>query len=115
MNIRYWNQGPDHRYEGPLSIVPKAVQTGLSYYSTTPPKTAAIPLKHGGHISVSWPPFFSVFVSKGNGRYRSFRLGWRFDPNVGDGKNPREPFHDPPGAYIADVIAKGSIDHVVQP
>jgi len=111
----YVNRGPDPRVDGVLGKIAGGTQRALSFYSETPPKVAAIPLKDGGHIAVAWPPFFSVFVSRGDGRYRSFRIGWRFDPNVGDGNNPNEPVHDPPGAYFPDVIAKGNIDKVVQP
>lgn len=111
----YVNRGPDPRVDGPLGKVLGGTQRALSFYSTTPPKVAAIPLADGGHIAVAWPPFFSVFVSRGDGRYRSFRAGWRRDSNWGDGNNPNEPKRENPGGYVLDVIAKGSIDKVVAP
>lgn len=111
----YVNRGPDPRAGGVVGHVLAATQRALSYQTTTKPKTVSVPLKDGGHVAVSWPPFLSVFVSRGDGRYRSFRAGWRHDPNWGDGNNSHEPQIAQPGGYIADVIVKGDIDHVVQP
>jgi len=111
----YVNRGPDPRVDGVAGKIAGGTQRALSFYSETPPKVAAIQLKDGGHIAVAWPPFFSVFVSRGDGRYRSFRIGWRYDVNWGDGNNPNEPKRETPGGYIADVIVKGNIDKVVAP
>lgn len=112
----YVNQGPDKRAGGAIGEVLAATQRALSYRSPSPSTVLAkIPLSDGGHIAIAWPPFLSIFVSKGNGRYQSFRAGWRYDANWGDGNHPTEPAHDPPGGYIADVIIKGDIDKVVEP
>jgi hypothetical protein len=111
----YVNRGPDERVDGPVGKVLGGTQRLLSFQSPTPPKVAKVPLKDGGHIAVAWPPFLSVFVARGDGRYRSFRLGWRWDANWGDGNNPNEPQVERPGGYVADVIVKQSIDNVVLP
>lgn len=110
----YVNRGPDERADGFVGKVLGGIQRAGLVYSTTPPKVASAPIG-SGHIAVAWPPFFSLFVPRGSGRYFSVRFGWRWDANVGDGKNPSEPAHDPPGAFFPDVIIKPSIDNVVRP
>lgn len=99
--VDYVNRGPDPRIGGPVGWLLAAVQTLLSFHSTTPPKVAMLSLRHGGHLAICWPLFLSIFVWRGDGRWWSFRVGWRWDVNW-------------PG-YIADVIVKPDIDNVVQP
>src|SRR5262245_904263 len=96
----YVNPGPDKR---PLGAIGGWIQSRLSFHSSTPPKVAKIPFPGGGHIAVAWPPFFSIFIPKGNGHYASFRAGWRWDVNWGR------------GGYIADVVVKLNIDKEVLP
>ena len=96
----YINRGPDPRILGPVG---GWVQSKLSFHSDTPPKgVTLIGEKDAGHLAFTWPPFVSVFVPVGGGRYASFRAGWRWDRNWGR------------GGYIADVIVK-AIGHVVTP
>lgn len=109
----YVNQGPDKRAGGWIGQLGAIVQRALSFYSDMPPKTFLVKLADGGHISFSWPLFISVFVYRGDGRWRSVRAGWRHDPNWGDGNHPTEPKRVPPGGYIADVIIKMRINNVV--
>ena len=111
---RYVNQGPDKRVGGPVGKLLGGMQRAGMHYSTKDPKVASAPIG-SGHIAVAWPPFFSLFVPRKDGKYFSLRFGWRRDVNVGDGNNPNEPAHDPPGAYFPDVILKPKIDHVVDP
>ncbi len=111
----YVNQGTDKRVGGAVGKVAASTQRALSFRSTSEPKVAKLPLPKGGHIALAWPPFFSMFVPTGNGRYASVRFGWRWDANWGDGNNPTEMPVEHPGGYIADVIVKGKIDHVVEP
>jgi hypothetical protein len=111
----YVNRGTDPRAGGVVGQVLATTQRALSVQTPTPPKTATIlPLKRGAGVTVSWPPFLSVFIPKANGRYWSFRAGWRWDANWGNGNNAYEPKVDEPGGYIADVIIKTDIDHVVR-
>lgn len=107
------NQGTDPRIEGPIGEYLARTQRALSFRSEQEPKTASLPIGDG-RIAVSWPPFFSVFIPRKNGNYFSFRIGWRHDPNWGDGNNPNEMKVDHPGGYIADVILKPNIDNVVK-
>ena len=96
---QYVNRGPDPRILGPVG---GWVQSKLSFHSDTPPKgVTLIGEKNAGHLAFTWPPFVSVFVSTGNGRYASFRAGWRHD-------------HNWPG-FVADIIVKLRIDKVVSP
>jgi len=111
--VDYVNRGTDPRVDGPLGQIAARTQRALSFRSQMEPKTASLPIG-SGHIAVSWPPFFSAFIPRGNGKYFSFRIGYRHDPNWGDGNNPREMQVANPGGYIADVIVKPSIDHVVK-
>lgn len=93
----YVNRGPDPRILGPVG---GWIQRRLSFHSTTPPKGLKIPLG-SGHVAVTWPPFFSVFIPYAKKRWASFRIGWRWD-------------HNWPG-YIADAIVKLRINNVVRP
>ena len=111
-DVHYVNEGPDPRVRGPIGNLVAKTQRALSFRSQQEPKTASLPIG-SGHIAVSWPPFLSIFIPRGNGRYASFRIGWRHDPNWGDGNNPNEMPVEHPGGYIADVIVKPNIDNVV--
>lgn len=112
----YVNRGPDERADGVLGKVLGGTQRALSFRSTNQPKVAKKAFEGGGHIAVAWPPFFSLFIPRGDGRFRSFRIGYRYDVNWGDGNNPNEPADErKPGGYIADVIVKPNIDNVVEP
>ena len=100
----YVNRGTDPRIlehvpvVGPLS---KGLQNMLSFRSANPPQAVGVPLKRRGHIAVCWPPFFTVATAKANGRYWTFRIGWRWDSNW-------------PG-YVADVIVKTDMKTPVSP
>lgn len=110
----YVNRGTDARVGGVAGQIAATVQRKLSYQTPEPPKVARVAIGLG-HIAVAWPPFVSIFIPRGDDKYFSFRAGWRFDQNWGDGNNPNEPKIEKPGGYIADVIIKTSIDHVVEP
>jgi hypothetical protein len=109
------NEGPDPRLGGVIGEAGARLQRASLIYSTTPTKTASVEIGKGGHAAICWPPYVSIFLPKKNGRFWSFRAGYRNDPNIGDGNNPKEPIHDPPGGKFLDVIVKTDIDHVVQP
>ena len=114
--------GGDPRIGGRLGAVLGRTQRALSVNSPTPPKVAKKAFAGGGHVALSWSrgtraplPFVSLFIPLGNGRFWSWRAGWRWDPYSGDGRNPNEPARAQPGTYIADVIFKADIDNEVMP
>lgn len=107
------NEGTDRRIEGPLGEVLARFQRQSLRYSTEPPEKTVHREGEWGQFTVYNPFFLSVFLKRIDGNYHSFRAGWRFDPNIGDGNNPKEPKHDPPGGYFLDVIVKPTIDHIV--
>jgi hypothetical protein len=102
--FRYVNQGTDWRFGGPIGLLFGGIQRASLVYSTYQAKwLVQVPLGADGYVGVQWPPLFSLRVRRSNGLYARIRIGWRYDHNVGDGKNlPREPVHDPPGAYFLD-------------
>jgi hypothetical protein len=96
----YINRGTDARILGPWA---GWVQSKLSFHSSRPPKVAALRFGREGHIAVLWPPFLSIAIPKPNGRYATFRAGWRWDHNWGR------------GGYVADVIVKLNMRYPVTP
>lgn len=123
----YVNQGPDPRAGGLLGSILAGLQRRLSFRSTDPPATTTFPIG-GTEILLAWPPFLSINVPRGGGRYASVRLGWRYDKHWGD-KTPcggcaacldQRPWdcenptlNDHAGGYIADVILKTNMDRRV--
>lgn len=103
----YPNRGTDERI---LGAVGGWIQQRLSYHSDDKPHAAVLGERTGPHLSVSWPPFLSIAVKdpKNEGKFLTFRMGWRWD------KNWRPLGQDEGGGYIADVIIK-RMDHVVSP
>lgn len=109
------NEGPDPRIEGPLGEMLARAQRQTMRYSVIEPNHIVIQRGAWGHFIISDPFFFSLFLKRVDGNWWSVRFGMRFDPNVGDGHNPKEPVHNPPGAYFFDIILKPNIDKEVLP
>lgn len=107
------NEGPDPRIEGPIGELLARLQRSMMFYSTAEPKRLVLHRGEWGHVGVYDPFFVSIFLKREDGFWWSFRIGYRHDPNVGDGNNPKEPKHTPPGAYFPDVIIKPRIDNEV--
>jgi hypothetical protein len=112
-HLGYVNRGSDPRLDGPLGQLIGRLQRQSLVYTTTPSTPVIHREGEWGQFTIYDPFFFSVFLKRMDGLYWSLRFGWRFDPNVGDGNNPNEPKHDPPGARFLDWILKPRIDHVV--
>jgi hypothetical protein len=102
--FRYVNMGTDWRLGGPLGLLLGGIQRASMVYSLYQAKwLVRVPLGEDGYAGVQWPPLFQVRLRREEGRYLRVWFGWRYDHNCGDGKNlPREPVHDPPGAYFLD-------------
>ena len=116
-----YTPGGDRRLPGVVGKLLGGAQRAGMAYSAEPPRVAKLPLG-AGHVAVALSrgtavplPIFSLFVPRGDGRFWSLRFPYRYDANVGDGKNPHEPAHDPPGAYFPEFILKTDIDNVVEP
>ena len=95
--VDYINRGTDPRILGKVGAV---VQTALSFHASDPPTAHTFRIG-GSEVLIAWPPFLSVAIARKAGHYASFRIGWRWDKNWGR------------GGYIADVILKPNIDHLV--
>lgn len=113
------NEGPDPRIEGPIGELLARFQRGMLFYSTAPPKRIFWRGGSWGHAGLYDPFFVSVFLRRddfgegGKPLFWSFRIGYRHDPFIGDGNNPKEPTHNPPGGYFPDIIIKPRIDNEV--
>lgn len=109
------NPGTDDRIGGPLGYMLAVLQRQSLRYTPTPSTVVRSFSGEWGVITLYDPWFVSIFIARQDepGWYWSFRIGHRFDPNVGDGNNPNEPVHHPPGATFLDVIGKSRIDHIV--
>ena len=107
--IGYVNQGPDPRLGGPVGAVLARTQTALSWHSPDPPKSSVVSVGKT-EIMVAWPPFLSINTEKDNGRFASFRIGWRYDKNWA---KPGDAEGEPTGGFIGDVIIKLDMDHRV--
>lgn len=112
-DVPYVNEGTDPRIRGPLGNIAARLQRQSLIYTTTPPQKVIHYAGDWGQLTVYDPFFVSIFLKRIDGLYWSLRFGWRFDPNIGDGQNPKEPKHDPPGGRFLDVIIKPRIDHIV--
>jgi hypothetical protein len=109
---RFVNQGPDRRIPGELGERLALLQRLSAFKSTEPPERDIAGSVDDGYlleVAKSRPqdkPFIGV-AFKVAGRWQTFRLGWRWDPNWGDervtGYNP-----DPHivGGYFFDAIIK---------
>lgn len=112
------NEGTDPRVEGLLGeLLARAVQR-QSWYSSTPPvKVQEFVSADGQDRVIIYDPFFiAIWIARDDkpGHFWSLRFGARWDPYAGDGNNPKEPKHDPPGRYIyPEIIFKPDIDHYV--
>lgn len=107
------NEGPDPRIGGWLGEVLAKAQRATLRYTTEAPKRIVFQRGEWGHVAVYDPFFFSLFLKREDGYWWSFRIGARFDPYIGDGNNPKEPRHTPPGGTFFDVIVKPKIDNEV--
>ena len=84
--VDYINRGPDKR---PLGVVGAVLQQAFSWpfsWLHRPPLALTL-----GAVMVALPPFLAVNVKQG-GRWRTVRVGWRYDVNA--------------RRYLADVIIK---------
>lgn len=109
------NEGPDPRIEGPIGELLARFQRGMMWYSTKAPEYVVYHEGDWGHVAILDPFFVSVFFKRLDGLWWSIRFGYRYDPNIGDGNNPKEPVHTPPGGYFPDIIIKPRIDNEVRP
>lgn len=112
-NTSYVNEGPDPRLRGPLGAILAKLQRMSLKYSQTPPVKVVDQSGAWGQFSIYDPFFFALFLKRNDDLYWSARFGWRYDQNIGDGNNPKEPVHTPPGGYFLDVIIKPKIDKIV--
>lgn len=95
--LGYVNPGPDRRLGGALGRVLGQAQSALSFKSATPPARMVEQLggDHGQAILVETETapngrqHLTVAIPRGNGRWATFRFGWRFDPHWGDERTHR--------------------------
>lgn len=127
-----YGPGGDRRPGGLLGTIMAWVQRTCSFASTTPPFQAIwrhVPAsnptrtcKIGMEFSrPGFAPFFLLFIprtSVDRPRWRSFRVGWRWDANWGNAHSPDHAAFMKkgrlPGGYILDVIIKSRIDNLVE-
>ena len=109
--LGYVNAGTDGRMGGSLGRAMGRTQSALSFKSDVPPVKVVEHLEGGVLFETATAPngrqHYSLAIPRGNGRWATFRFGWRFDPNWGDehviGYNPNPEIV---GGYIADGIVK---------
>lgn len=107
----YVNQGKDRRIGGELGKQLALEQRLRSFKCATPPKRI-LERRHGGVLrELSFAPdgqeHLAIAIPLPNGRWNTYRRGYRFDPNWGDertkGYNPQPEIV---GGYIYDYIIK---------
>jgi hypothetical protein len=111
--VPFVNEGTDRRIRGPLGNILAKLQRQSLVYTTTPSEKVVHLEGEWGEFSIYDPFFFSLFLKRTDGYWWSIRFGWRFDPYIGDGNNPKEPVHTPPGGRFLDIIVKPKIDKIV--
>jgi hypothetical protein len=72
------NQGDDRREFAPVVCW---LQQRLSWKSDHRPHFATIGNAERSHLGVAWPPYLIVNSRTGNGEWRIFRVGFRYDRN----------------------------------
>lgn len=70
------NQGADCRYAGTVVCW---LQRRLSWKSEDRPRMVRIGPKRRTHLAFAWPPYVVYNSPRPNGRWRVFRLGFRYD------------------------------------
>ena len=117
------NVGPDARLPWPLGTILGRFQQQRAFKSSTPPYKVVTGSLDAGVLterSYSIPgfkPFYGWAKRRPDGRWDTFRMGYRWDPNWGDanvqGYNP-----DPEivGGYFPDVISKRgqAVPHITE-
>src|SRR5688572_10660090 len=108
---RFVNQGTDERIPGEIGKFLALIQRLESFKSATPPIREVKHLSGGGLYEVATAPngkqHLSYAFPTGNGRWMTFRFGYRYDANWGDanvkGYNPEPGVI---GGYIYDAVLK---------
>jgi hypothetical protein len=72
------NQGSDRRFGAPLVCW---AQRHLSWKSGNEPHFLLIGHAHGTSLGLAWPPYLVYNSPDGDGRWRLFRIGFRYDRN----------------------------------
>jgi hypothetical protein len=72
------NQGNDRREFAPVVCW---LQRGMSWKSKHEPYFVLIGKPQGSNLGLAWPPYAVFNLSNGNGRWRMFRIGFRYDRN----------------------------------
>src|ERR1700692_1902355 len=70
------NQGNDRREFAPVVCW---LQRRMSWKSKHEPHFALIGKSDGTNLGLAWPPYAVFNLSDGNGHWRMFRLGFRYD------------------------------------
>jgi hypothetical protein len=70
------NQGADRRDFAPVVCW---MQRQMSWKSDRPPHFALIGKPNGTSLGLAWPPYAVVNWADGDGRWRMFRIGFRYD------------------------------------
>jgi hypothetical protein len=70
------NQGSDRREFAPVVCW---MQRHMSWKSEHEPDFALIGKPDGSNLGVAWPPYAVLNLSDGDGHWRMFRLGFRYD------------------------------------
>jgi hypothetical protein len=111
-DLGYVNPGDDRRVGGELGARMGGIQREMSFRDPRPPTKELRTLANGTLIETATAPtgqtHQSIAIPRGNGRWDTYRIGYRFDANWGDsntvGVDPRPDL--PPGGYIYDVVIK---------
>jgi hypothetical protein len=91
------NQGRDRRIAAPIVC---GLQRKLSWKSEHAPKLFRIGSRFRTHAEVAWPPYLVINSPDGQGHWRMFRIGFRYDRT----------WH----GYIFPTAACKGIDHPLQ-
>jgi hypothetical protein len=91
------NQGSDRRLAAPLVC---GLQRELSWKSENPPHLFRVGNRRRTHVEIAWPPYLVVNSLDGDGYWRMFRMGFRYDRT----------WH----GYIFPTAAYKHVDHPVQ-
>lgn len=72
------NQGNDRRIAAPVVC---GLQRELSWKSDDPPRLFRVGNRRLTHLEIAWPPYLVVNSPDGDGHWRMFRIGIRYDRN----------------------------------
>jgi hypothetical protein len=70
------NQGSDRREFAPVICW---LQQRMSWKSEQEPHFVSIGRPDGTNVGLAWPPYVVFNLPDGNGRWRMFRIGFRYD------------------------------------